>query len=80
MSKHQTAENFICPKCSAHYKLVRVPASADSRNLPLHCKICQEEFASSGDGNIFKYFLVGSARAPARQAARARDTSKSIQS
>ena len=79
MNKPRPDENFTCPKCGAHYKLVRMPAPAHLPDLPLHCKICHEEFASSGDGNIFKYFLVGSARRPVRQAAQARHASKSTQ-
>src|SRR5262245_50532544 len=77
MTTRQPVENFSCPKCGAHYKLVRMPAPAHSRNLALHCKICHQEFASSDDGNIFKYFLMGSARASSRQAGQSRHSSRS---
>jgi len=79
MNKHSSDENFICPKCGAHYKLVRTPALAHSRDLVLHCKICQQELASGEDENIFKYLLVGSARASSRHAAQARRSEKSAQ-
>ena len=52
-------EDFTCPKCGAAYKIVRVPAPAESRGRPLHCKSCSQEFASTDEGNILKYFLVG---------------------
>jgi hypothetical protein len=39
--------------------LVRIPAQVPSRGLPLHCKICRQELASTDDGNILKYFFVG---------------------
>ncbi len=55
-------EEFTCPKCGAQYKLVRMPAPADLRDPPLHCKICSQEFASTDEGNILKYFLVGRRR------------------
>jgi len=76
MSKH---ENFVCPKCGAHYKLVRMPAPAHAPDLALRCKVCQQELASSDDGNILKYFLVGSARVSSRQAAEARRSEKLTQ-
>jgi hypothetical protein len=79
MTMRQPDENFTCPKCGAHYKLVRMAAPAYSRDRTLHCKICQQELASSGDGNIFKYFLVGAARASSRQAALGRRPEESAQ-
>jgi len=62
MNKRRPDEEFTCPKCGAQYKLVRMPAPADFRDLPLHCKNCSQEFASTDEGNILKYFLVGRRR------------------
>jgi prepilin signal peptidase PulO-like enzyme (type II secretory pathway) len=62
MNKRRPYEDFTCPKCGAAYKLVRMPAPADSRDPPLHCKICSQQFAPTDNGNILKYFLVGRRR------------------
>jgi hypothetical protein len=62
MNKRRPYEDFSCPQCGAQYKLVRMPAPADSDELPLHCKVCSEEFASTNEGDILKYFLVGRRR------------------
>ena len=59
MNKRRPDEDFTCPKCGAAYKIVRMPALGDFRNRPIHCKICTQEFASTDEGNILKYFLVG---------------------
>jgi transcription elongation factor Elf1 len=62
MNKRLPYEDFACPKCGAPYRLVRVPAAADSRDPPLHCKACNQELASTDGENILKYFLVGRRR------------------
>jgi len=62
MDRRRPNEDFTCPKCGAEYKLVLMPAPADSRDSPLHCKICNQEFASTDGGNILKYFLVSRRR------------------
>ena len=62
MDKRRPNEDFACSKCGAEYKLVRMPAPADSRDSPLHCKICNQEFASTDGENILKYFLVSRRR------------------
>jgi len=59
MNKRRPYEDFTCPKCSAEYKLVRMPAPVESRDRPLQCKICKHELASADGENILKYFLVG---------------------
>jgi len=64
MDKRRPNEDFTCPKCGAEYKVVRMSAPADSRDPPLHCKICSQEFASTDGENILKYFLVGRRRRP----------------
>jgi transcription elongation factor Elf1 len=58
MDKRRSYEDFRCPQCGAQYKLVRMPAPADS-DAPLHCKVCSQEFAATDEGNVLKYFLVG---------------------
>lgn len=62
MDKRQPYGNFSCPQCQAQYKLIRVPAQGGSESPPLKCKVCSQEFASTEDGNILKYFLVGARR------------------
>ena len=62
MDKRRPNEDFACSKCGAEYKLVRMPVPADSRDSPLHCKICNQEFASTDGENILKYFLVSRRR------------------
>lgn len=62
MDRRRPYEEFTCPKCGSDYKLVRVPAAADSREPPLHCKVCNQEFASTDGENILKYFLVSRRR------------------
>ena len=62
MDKRRPTEDFTCPKCGAEYKLVRMPAPAESRDSPLHCKICNQEFASTDGESILKYFLVSRRR------------------
>jgi len=62
MDRRRPYEEFTCPKCGSEYKLVRVPAAADSREPPLRCKICNQELASTDGENILKYFLVSRCR------------------
>jgi predicted RNA-binding Zn-ribbon protein involved in translation (DUF1610 family) len=62
MNRRQPYEDFTCPNCGAEYKLVRMPAAADSHDPPLHCKNCNQEFASTDGATILKYFLVGRRR------------------
>ena len=61
MDRRCPYEDFTCPKCGSEYKLVRVPAPANSRE-PLHRKICNQELASTDGENILKYFLVSRRR------------------
>jgi predicted RNA-binding Zn-ribbon protein involved in translation (DUF1610 family) len=61
MNRLRPGENFACPKCGTEYKLVRMPASVDSRD-PLYCKVCNQELPSTDGENILKYFLVGRRR------------------
>ena len=62
MDRRGPYEDFTCQKCGSEYKLVRVPAPADSSKPPLHCKICNQELASTDGENILKYFLVSRRR------------------
>ena len=62
---------FTCPRCSALYKVVRMPAeppvtatspvTLGSRGA-IHCVVCPQEFPSNEGGTILKYFLVSGAR------------------
>jgi predicted SprT family Zn-dependent metalloprotease len=62
MTKRRPNEDFNCPKCGAQYKLVRMSAPSNSLDPALHCKICNQELASTDGENILKYFLVGRRR------------------
>jgi hypothetical protein len=60
--------DFTCPRCSARYKVVRMPPEPPVTELrAIHCVICRNELASNEDGNILKYFLVGGARRRSRE-------------
>jgi hypothetical protein len=37
--------DFICPRCGAGYKVVRVKAEADPSDRLIHCKICKRSLA-----------------------------------
>ena len=62
MSSRNPAD-FKCPKCSAHYKVVRVEAQPQSPNRPVHYKVCKEPLASMDGEDILKYFLTTRPRA-----------------
>jgi transcription elongation factor Elf1 len=59
MNRRRPNEDFNCSKCGAQYKLVRMPAPGNSLDPQLHCKICNQELASTDGENVLKYFLVG---------------------
>ena len=52
------AEDFECPKCQAHYKVVRMSSGAQVISHLIHCKVCKQALAPTNDGKILKYFLV----------------------
>jgi len=58
MSSWNLTTDFECPKCSAHYKVVRVKAEPQSSNRLVHCKVCKEPLASMDGEDILKYFLT----------------------
>jgi hypothetical protein len=55
-------EDFVCPRCTSRYKLVRVRAEPGSRSHLVHCRVCKEPFPSMGGEYALKYFLVDRAR------------------
>ena len=57
MTKHEPA-NFVCSRCQASYKVVRVKSELRSGDFPLHCKVCKEPLAATEGEDILKYFLV----------------------
>jgi len=58
MSSRELPAHFKCPKCSAHYKVVRVKAEPQSPNWLVHCKVCKEPLAAMDGEDILKYFLT----------------------
>jgi hypothetical protein len=50
---------FSCPRCRAHYKVVRVKSEAGATHPMLECRVCQHELAPTEGDDILKYFLVG---------------------
>ena len=66
MSSRNVPADFKCPKCSAHYKVVRVKAEPQSPNRLVHCKVCKEPLASMDGEDILKYFLTARPRAVRR--------------
>jgi hypothetical protein len=55
-------EDFVCPRCTSRYKLVRVRAEPGSRSHLVHCRVCKEPFPSMDSEYALKYFLVDRAR------------------
>jgi transcription elongation factor Elf1 len=55
----QPDDNFTCPRCGAHYKLVQVSAAGRRAAQPVVCLDCRHPFdALAQNGQIVKYFLV----------------------
>ena len=52
---------FLCPKCRASYKVVRVK-SGPQPILSLPCKVCDGPLRATDGENILKYFLVARQR------------------
>jgi hypothetical protein len=55
-------EDFACPQCGAHYKLVRVKPGPRTTNRPVHCKVCGHSLAPRDGEDVLKYFLVSKER------------------
>ena len=51
-------EQFECPKCQAHYKVVPMSSGSQVINQLINCKICKQPLVPTHDGQILKYFLV----------------------
>ena len=56
------AADFMCPRCTSRYKLVRVRADPELPSRLIHCRICKEPFAPTDGEYVLKYFLVGKAK------------------
>jgi hypothetical protein len=56
MTKSQS-ETFLCPTCSASYK-VACMIGAGRVEHAVHCLVCNHPFEPMRDGQIAKYFLV----------------------
>jgi hypothetical protein len=56
------AVDFVCPRCTSRYKLVRVRAEPGLRGHLVHCRVCREPFASMDGEYALKYFLVDRAK------------------
>jgi hypothetical protein len=78
------AVDFVCPRCTSRYKIVRVRAEPGLPSLPIHCRVCKEALAPTEGEYALKYFLVD--RATKRndvdlrmRHSRARPTARSVQ-
>src|SRR5215813_12958687 len=56
------AADFMCPRCTSCYKLVRVRADPELRSRLIHCRVCKEPFAPTDGEYVLKYFLVDKAK------------------
>jgi hypothetical protein len=56
------AVDFVCPRCTSRYKLIRVRAEPGLLSHVIHCKVCNEPLAPTDGEFVLKYFLVGRAR------------------
>jgi hypothetical protein len=56
------ATDFVCPRCTSRYKLVRVRAEPGLPGLPIYCRVCKESLAATDGDYALKYFLVSKAR------------------
>jgi hypothetical protein len=50
--------DFVCPKCTSHYKLVRVRLERGLSNRRIYCKVCKEPLTSTDGEYALKYFLI----------------------
>jgi len=56
------AADFMCPRCTSCYKLVRVRADPELPSRLIHCRVCKEPFAPTDGEYVLKYFLVDKAK------------------
>ena len=50
-------EEFSCPNCHAHYKVVRVRTEPGKRYQAVHRRVCHADLAPIDGDDILKYFL-----------------------
>ena len=50
-------EEFTCPTCQTHYRIIRVKAEPDKTYRAIHCMVCQAVLASTDGDDILKYFI-----------------------
>ena len=55
------AADFMCPRCTSRYKLVRVRANPELPSGLIHCRVCKEPLAPTDGEYVLKYFLVDNA-------------------
>jgi hypothetical protein len=55
-------EDFICPQCKSHYKLVRVKPGTRTTDRAIYCKVCGHPLAPRDGEDVLKYFLVSKER------------------
>ena len=53
-----SAQDFSCPSCSAHYRVVRMKSEGRAAYQYLQCTVCQQQLAPTDGDDILKYFLV----------------------
>jgi hypothetical protein len=53
--------DFVCPRCTSRYKLVRVRTEPERQNRLIHCRVCKEPLAPTDGEYVLKYFLVDKA-------------------
>ena len=52
------AVDFVCPRCTSRYKLVRVRSDRELPSRLIHCRVCKEPLAPTDGEYVLKYFLV----------------------
>jgi hypothetical protein len=50
--------DFVCPKCTSRYKLVRVRLEQEVPSRLIFCRFCKEPLASTDGEYALKYFLI----------------------
>jgi len=58
------AADFMCPRCTSRYKLVRVRADPKLPSRLIHCRVCKEPFTPTDGEYVLKYFLVDKTTTP----------------
>jgi predicted Zn finger-like uncharacterized protein len=63
MMTESDPENFTCPQCKSHYKLVRVKPGPRTTNRAVLCKVCGHSLAPREGEDVLKYFLITGSKA-----------------